>query len=127
MSIPRIIHYCWLSEDPVPRKMKQYIAGWKKLLSDYRFVKWDLKSFDKDSSVWVREAVAEKKYAFASDFIRIYAVYKYGGIYLDMDVEVLKPFDELLKERYMFACESPDGRLIEAGCFGAKEQISKEI
>ena len=121
MSIPRIIHYCWLSEDPVPRKMKQYIAGWKKLLPDYRFVKWDLKSFDKDSSVWVREAVAEKKYAFASDFIRIYAVYKYGGIYLDMDVEVLKPFDELLKEPYMFACESPDGRLIEAGCFGAKE------
>ena len=121
MSIPRIIHYCWLSGDPVPAKMKQYIAGWKRILPDYEFVKWDLKRFKKDSSAWVSEAVDLKKYAFASDYIRLYAIYHYGGIYLDMDVEVLKPFDELLDQAYMFAYESPDKKLIEAGCFGAKK------
>ena len=121
MSIPRIIHYCWLSNDPVPVRMKRYIAGWKKILPDYEFVKWDLNRFDKDSSVWVREAMEQKKYAFASDYIRIYAVYHYGGIYLDMDVEVLKSFDELLDAPYMYAYESPDKKLIEAGCFGAEK------
>ena len=121
MSIPRIIHYCWLSDDPVPEKMKRYIADWKKKLPDYEFVKWDLNRFDMDSSDWVKEAVEKKKYAFASDYIRIYAVYHYGGIYLDMDMEVLKPFDELLDKPYMYAYESPDKKLIEAGCFGAEK------
>lgn len=121
MSIPRIIHYCWLSDDPVPEKMKLYIEGWRKLLPDYEFVKWDFDRFEKNSSVWVSEAFDSKKYAFASDYIRIYAVYNYGGIYLDMDVEVLKPFDELLDSPYMFAYESPDEDLIEAGCFGAQK------
>ena len=101
--------------------MERYIAGWKRILPDYEFIKWDLKKFDKDTSIWVSEAVEKKKYAFASDYIRIYAVYHYGGIYLDMDVEVLKPFDELLDQAYMFAYESPDKKRIEAGCFGAEK------
>ncbi len=121
MSIPRMIHYCWLSDDPVPEKMKRNFEGWKRMLPDYEFVKWDLKRFKKDTSVWVSEAIDQKKYAFASDYIRIYAVYHYGGIYLDMDVEVLKPFDELLESPYMFAYESPDKKRIEAGCFGAEK------
>ncbi|MCR5251559.1 MAG: glycosyl transferase [Lachnospiraceae bacterium] len=121
MSIPRIIHYCWLSDDPVPEMMKRCVEGWKKILPDYEFVKWDLARFDADSSVWVREALERKKYAFASDYIRIWAVYHCGGIYLDMDMEVLKPFDELLDAPYMLAYESPDEKRIEAGCFGAEK------
>ncbi len=121
MSIPRMIHYCWLSDDPVPEKMERYIAGWKRILPDYEFIKWDLNSFDKDTSVWVSEAVEKKKYAFASDYIRLWAVYQYGGIYLDMDVEVIKPFDQLLDKANMFAYESPDKKRIEAGCFGAEK------
>ncbi len=121
MSIPRRIHYCWLSDDPVPDELKRNIVGWKKLLPDYEFVKWDLKRFNKESSVWVKEAIEEKKYAFASDYIRLFAVYHYGGIYLDMDVEVKKSFDELLEEPYMLAYESPNENRIEAGCFGAEQ------
>ncbi|MCR5178187.1 MAG: glycosyl transferase [Lachnospiraceae bacterium] len=121
MSIPRRIHYCWLSDDPVPEDMKRFVEGWKKLLPDYEFVKWDPERFAVDSSVWVSEAVDRKQYAFASDYIRLYAVYHYGGIYLDMDVEVLKPFDRLLDRPYMFAYETPDRKRIEAGCFGAEK------
>ncbi len=121
MSIPKIIHYCWLSDDPVPEDMKRYTEGWRQILPDYEFVKWDLTKFEKDSSVWVSEAFDRKKYAFASDYIRVYAIYHYGGIYLDMDVEVLKPFDELLDSPYMFAYERPDKNWIEAGCFGAEK------
>ena len=121
MSIPRKIHYCWLSNDPVPENMKQYIDGWRQMLPDYEFIKWGFNRFNKESSIWVSEAFDHKKYAFASDYIRLYAVYNYGGIYLDMDVEVLKAFDDMLERSYMLAYERPDKNWIEAGCFGAEK------
>ena len=122
--IPKIIHYCWLSDDPVPQKFQDYIDGWHRLLPDYEFIKWDFNRFPKNQSIWVAEAFNNKKYAFAADYIRLFAVYNYGGIYMDMDIEVLKPFDELLNvpERpYMFAAERPNKLWIEAGCFGAEK------
>lgn len=121
MSIPKIIHYCWLSDDPIPDVFQTYIDGWHKLLPNYEFVKWDFSRFDKKSSNWVREAFDNKKYAFAADYIRIFAVYHYGGIYMDMDIELIKPFDDLLNKPYMFASERPDKEWIEAGCFGAEK------
>ena len=119
--IPKIIHYCWLSDDPIPLEFQQYIDGWHRLLPDYEFIKWDFTRFDKESSIWVSEAFVNKKYAFAADYIRLYAVYHYGGIYMDMDVELLKPFDDLLDKPYMFANEKPDKNWIECGCFGAEK------
>lgn len=120
--IPKIIHYCWLSEDPVPAELQNYIASWKKYLKDYEFIKWDFTRFDKNSSVWVQEAFDNKKYAFACDYIRLYALYHMGGIYMDMDIEVLKSFDKLLDKNRMMAKERPDQNWIEAGCFGAEKE-----
>ena len=122
MSIPKRIHYCWLSNDPIPGFMQQYIEGWKRLLPEYEFIKWDLNRFDQTVSPWVREAVEHKKYTFACDYIRIFAVYHYGGIYLDMDVELLKAPDELLNRPRLFAYETPDESRIEAACFGAQKE-----
>lgn len=119
--IPKIIHYCWLSSDPVPEDLQIYMKSWKEKLPDYEFIKWDFSKFDKKSSAWVSEAFDHKKYAFACDYIRIYAVYNYGGIYMDMDMEVLKRFDDLLDNPTMFAYERPDHTWIEAGCFGAEK------
>ena len=119
--IPKIIHYCWLSNDPVPEEFIHYMNGWHEKMPDYKFVKWDFSIFDKESSIWVSEAFDNRKYAFAADYIRLYAVYNYGGIYLDMDMEVLKPFDELLSNEYMFAAERSKEPWIEAGCFGAEK------
>lgn len=118
-TIPRIIHYCWLSNDPVPEQMQKYMQSWQKYLSDYEFKLWNFDVFDKNSSLWVKQAFEAKKYAFAADYIRLYAVYTYGGIYLDMDIEVLKPFDDLLNSDLIFACEDNNTKHLEAGCFGA--------
>ena len=121
--IPKIIHYCWLSNDPIPSSLQEYMKSWKKFLPDYEFMLWNLDRFDKTSSIWVQEALKKKKYAFAADYIRLYAVYNYGGFYLDMDVEVLKPFNDLLNLKSVLCWQDgQDG--FEAACFGAEKESS---
>lgn len=121
--IPKIIHYCWLSNDPIPSSFQEYMKSWKKFLPDYEFMLWNFDRFDKDSSVWVQEAFEKKKYAFAADFIRLYAVYNYGGFYFDMDVEVLRPLEDLLNLKSAVCWQDgQDG--FEAACFGAEKGSS---
>jgi len=118
--IPKIIHYCWLSGDPFPESIQRCIDSWKRVLPDYEIMLWDTKRFDLSSSEWVRQAFESKKYAFAADYIRMYALYNYGGIYLDSDVEVLKPFDDLLDLPYFIGKEkTPSG--VEAATLGGEK------
>jgi hypothetical protein len=117
--IPKKIHYCWLSEDQFPTLISNCISSWKKYLPDYEFVLWDTNKFNLDNSNWVKQAFNTKKYAFAADYIRLYAVYKFGGIYLDSDVEVLKSFNDLLNLPYFVGSEGRGE--IEAGVFGAEK------
>lgn len=117
--IPKIIHYCWLSDDPIPNKLQSCIDSWHKFLPDYEFVLWDRNRFDVDKIPWTKQAFESKKYAFAADYIRLYAVYTYGGIYMDMDVEVIRPFDPLLSKSYILGYETEVG--IEAGVFGSEK------
>ena len=119
--IPKIIHYCWLSNDPIPADLLKYIDTWKEKLPDYKIMKWDFSVFEKSSSAWVSQAFDNKKYAFAADFIRLYAVYHYGGIYLDSDVEVLKSFDPYLQLPTMIGWQyNKDG--LEVAAFGAEKE-----
>lgn len=117
--IPKIIHYCWLSSNPFPDKLQEYMNTWKKNLPDYEFVLWDTNRFNINSCLWTKQAFENKKYAFAADYIRLYAVYHYGGIYLDMDVEVIKSFNPLLSQNTILGMEIENG--IEAGIFGAEK------
>ncbi len=94
--IPKIIHYCWLSNEAFPESIQSCINSWKKHMPEYDFILWDTKRFDINSNLYVKQAYESKKYAFASDYIRLYALYMYGGIYLDSDIMVFKSFDELL-------------------------------
>lgn len=98
--IPKIVHYCWLSEEPFPKIVKKCIETWHKILPDYDFMLWDLNRFPLDKCKWVKQAYQAKKYAFAADYIRLYALYHYGGIYLDTDVQVLKSYNDLLDLPY---------------------------
>lgn len=104
--IPKIIHFCWMSGDPYPEEIQKCIDSWHKILPDYEFWLWDSNRFDMESSVWVKEAYAARKYAFCADYIRCFALYTYGGIYLDSDVEVLKSFNDLLHLPYFIGMES---------------------
>jgi hypothetical protein len=119
--IPKIIHYCWLSDDPVPEAYQKCMATWREKLPAYEFMLWDTKRFDINSVLWTKQAFETNYYAFAADYIRLYAVYHCGGIYLDMDVEAIKPFESLLDAPVMLAYENHINDNIEAGCFGAEK------
>lgn len=106
--IPKIIHYCWLSNDPYPELISHCIETWKKFLPDYQIMLWDLNRFDISKSLWVKQAFESRKYAFAADYIRCYALYQYGGIYLDSDVEVVKSFNDLLDLPYFIGVDCSD-------------------
>lgn len=117
--IPKIIHLCWLSGDPYPAKIAKCLDSWKTHLPDYEVILWDTKRFDLNSSIWVRQAFEKKKYAFAADYIRFYALYHIGGIYMDSDVEVLKSYDDLLDLPYFVGAEK--AQTPEAAIMGAEK------
>ena len=124
--IPKIIHYCWLSTDPIPENLQEYLGIWKEKLKDYEFMLWNFDRFDINSSAWVRESFENKKYAFTADFIRLHAIYNYGGVYMDLDVEMLTTFNSFTELRTMigFEKEGHEGDRLEVGVFGAEKKSS---
>lgn len=119
--IPKIIHYCWLSNDLFPPKIQRCIDSWSRVLPDYELRLWNFERLGDACPAWVREAYETKKYAFAADWVRAYALATFGGIYLDSDVEMLKPFDALLDMPYFVCRESSPGWNLEAACMGAEK------
>lgn len=117
--IPKIIHYCWLSGDEFPDLIKKCIQSWKDKLPDYEIKCWNTKNFDVNICQYTREAFQEKKYAFVSDYVRLYALYNEGGIYLDSDIEVIKKFDDLLNSPG-FTCFEND-HTVAAWIFGSEK------
>lgn len=94
--IPKKIHYCWFGGNPLPVLAQKCITSWKKHCPDYEIIEWNESNFDINCCYYVREAYDAKKWAFVSDVARLYALVKCGGIYMDTDVEVIKPLDDLL-------------------------------
>ena len=95
--IPKIIHYCWFGGNPLPDDAKKCIASWKKFFPDYEIKEWNETNYDLSVCPYVKEAYESKKWAFVSDYARFDILYKYGGLYFDTDVEVIKSFDDILK------------------------------
>lgn len=103
--IPKIIHYVWVGNNPKPKDIKKCMKTWKKHLKDYKIIEWNESNFDISSHPFVKKAYEAKKWAYVSDYIRMYAIYNYGGIYLDTDVLVLENFDKFLNNKVFVGFE----------------------
>lgn len=125
--IPKIIHYTWFSEDPFPATVEKCIASWHQHMPDWEYMLWDAERIKDIDSVWLKECLQEHKWAFAADYIRVYAVARYGGIYLDTDCHVLRSFDDLLSNKAFIGKEwmihDEDlytAQYLTSHCFGAE-------
>lgn len=94
--IPKIIHYCWFGRGQMPELAVKCIESWKRYLPEYELMLWNEDTFDLDMYPYAREAYDNRKFAFVTDVVRLWALEKFGGVYMDTDVEILKPLDDLL-------------------------------
>lgn len=125
--IPRIIHYCWFGNKPLTKDAKKCIESWKKHCPDYKIIEWNESNYDINKNIYTTKAYQTKKWAFLTDYVRLDVIYRYGGIYLDTDVELLKPLDDLLTNSAYMGQEEP-GKVNTGLGFGAmpKHTIIKQ-
>lgn len=108
-KIPKIIHYCWFGDKEKSTDVLRCIRSWKTHMPDFEIVEWCEENFSiENANDYVKEAYRTKKWAFVADYVRLYALYNYGGLYFDTDVEVFKSFDPLLTSDCFFGFETRD-------------------
>ena len=91
--IPKKIHYCWFGDKSIPVQAKRFLAGWKTLCPEYDVVQWNESNSPLQDNIYIVQARAARKWAFVSDYVRLKALWEQGGVYLDTDVELLRPLD----------------------------------
>ena len=103
--IPHIIHYyCWFGGNPLPELEQRCLASWHQYMPDWEYKWWNEETFDvSQAPLYVRQAYEARKYAFVSDYVRLWALEKFGGLYMDVDFMVYHPFDELMTQYAAFA------------------------
>ena len=130
--IPRILHYCWFGKGKMPELVQTCIASWHTHMPDWEYRLWSEDNFNIESAPpYLQEAYAAKKYAFVSDYVRLWALEHEGGVYLDTDVEVLRSFDPLLGDTAFIGLEESLALLpgtcvmgCEAHCLWVKDMLS---
>lgn len=120
--IPKRIHYCWISgEENMPDDIKTCVDSWKEFLPDYQFTNWNDSNFDWNLCDFTKYCRENEMWAFCADFVRYWALYNYGGFYLDCDVMIYKSFDELTKLKRLITTEYVVDDRIEAAILGAEK------
>lgn len=103
-KIPKILHYCWLGGNPLPELEQQCLTSWHEHMPDWKYKWWNESNFDiAKAPLYVRQAYEARKYAFVSDYVRLWALEKFGGLYMDVDFMVYRPFDKLMDKYAAFA------------------------
>ncbi|MDH8701708.1 mannosyltransferase OCH1-like enzyme [Dysgonomonadaceae bacterium PH5-43] len=102
--IPKKIHYLWLSEEK-PQNIIDGLQTWKEHLKDYEIIEWNKTNFPYNDFIWTREALSVQKWAFVTDFFRLWVLKNYGGIYLDADIVVRNNFDAFLHHKMFISTE----------------------
>ena len=126
--IPRVIHYCWFGPKEIPPVLQEYIHGWKIVCPHWEIKLWNEGNFDIDSNTFTRSAYDQKKYAFVADYVRVWALYNFGGVYLDTDVELKLPLDIFLKYQ-SFSCFERSGICFTSAVWGSikKHSLNKKL
>lgn len=102
--IPHIIHYCWFGGNPLPELAEKCIASWRNCMPDWQYMRWDETNYDIAAApLYVRQAYEARKFAFVSDYVRLWALEQYGGLYMDVDFMIYRSFDELMNQYPAFA------------------------
>ncbi len=114
--IPRKIHYCWFGRKEMPEILQKNVDTWEKLCPDYEIIRWDEDNYDVSKIPFVREAFEHKKFGFVTDVARLDILYRYGGIYMDTDVTLLKGLDELLYQEAFVSVEKWGNINTGGGC-----------
>lgn len=117
--IPKVIHYCWFGGKKKPKLARKCIKSWQKYLPEYTFKEWNESNFDINCNRYVREAYESRRFAFVTDYVRLYALYSEGGIYMDTDVEVLRPLDDFLHHNAFSGFEDND--LVSTGLMASEK------
>lgn len=116
--IPKKIHYCWFSRNPMPEYLCKCIDSWHRFCPDYEIIRWDENNYDVEKNLYMKQAYQKKKWGFVPDIARLDILYEYGGIYMDTDVELIKSLDELLYLPAFVGVEKW-GNINMGGCSGA--------
>ena len=123
MTIPKIIHYCWVGGSPKPQSVLYCIESWKRNCPDYEIREWNETNYDFTKNKYMQQAYEAQKWGFVPDYARLDIIYEYGGIYLDTDVEMVRNFDELLSRSSFFGFEDTGEGSFFVACglgFGAQ-------
>lgn len=130
--IPKILHYIWFGGKPLTSIAEECLASWKTAMSDWEIMRWDESNFDITAApLYVRQAYEARKFAFVSDYVRLWALEQYGGVYVDTDVKVLKSYEPLLKDTAFIGLEESKAHLpgtcvmgCEAHCKWVKDMLA---
>ncbi len=120
IPIPKIIHFCWFGNNEKNKLIEACMESWRKFAPDFTIMEWNENNCDIQENNYVKKAYEEKKWAFVSDYFRLKALYEYGGVYLDTDMELMKPLEPYLYNEAFFAFETPI--FVHAGIIGAKKE-----
>ncbi|MEQ5729666.1 glycosyltransferase family 32 protein [Providencia alcalifaciens] len=106
--IPKIIHFCWFGRSEYDSLINKCMESWHLHCPEYKIIKWDEDNFDVEHNLFVSQAYKNKKFAFVSDYVRLYALKNFGGIYLDTDVEIIGNINSFLSNKAFTGFEDND-------------------
>lgn len=110
--IPKILNYVWLGGKPLTPLAEECMESWKSAMPDWHVMRWDETNFDIAAApLYVRQAYESRKYAFVSDYVRLWALEQYGGVYVDTDVKVMKSYEPLLNDTAFIGLEESKAHL----------------
>lgn len=125
--IPKIIHYVWVGDEEKPPLVCSCIESWKRFCPDYKIMEWNNRNLNEIENDYLHEAFVSKKWAFVSDYLRLYALYHHGGIYCDTDLQITASIDSFRNNHFFTGFEKYKGKVSPLTAFMGAEKGNEII